>query len=107
VSKLAPKWLGPFKVIEKISDVYFVLKKLDGSKMGAQHISTLKKYFMRSNVDLENSNSDENSARQKDNDFCTRSIKCTEIKNCKKGGICNLRNQTGLRLSLSQIGVSV
>jgi hypothetical protein len=70
VSKLAPKWLGPYKVVEKLSDVNYILEKHDGVKMGVQHISNLKRYFQRcKDVNCENVNVDENSARQKDNDF--------------------------------------
>jgi hypothetical protein len=47
MSKLAPKFIGPFVVSRKISPVSYSLQNLQGKNVGNWHVSQLKPYVTR------------------------------------------------------------
>ncbi|CAG7721859.1 unnamed protein product, partial [Allacma fusca] len=50
--KLAPLFEGPYRILNKLSDITYEIGTVDGRFMGRQHISNLKKFIPRVPLDV-------------------------------------------------------
>src|SRR6185503_20093726 len=53
--KFTKKWIGPFKIFNKVTEVTYELVTPEGKPIGKRHVSDLKPYICRTMEEFQNS----------------------------------------------------